>query len=162
MCRERKNRKPSAYHVGCKRLRKVVGRFRFIFIYHLSRKGVDRITFELCGTHNSIACVPQTAPVICDVQSALDLLMTARYETGCDSILLPKECLCEDFFVLRTGFAGEVLQKFVNYQMRLAIVGDFSPYTSKPLRDFMYESNQGNAVFFAATTDEAVTMLERA
>ena len=34
--------------------------------------------------------------------------------------------------------------------MKLAIIGDFSGYTSKPLRDFIYESNNGNQVFFVS------------
>ena len=46
--------------------------------------------------------------------------------------------------------------------MKLAIVGDFSGYTSKPLRDFIYESNNGSHVFFVATVEEALEKLSRA
>ena len=63
-------------------------------------------------------------------QDALDLIATARYETGCEALILPKEIVSEDFFILSSGLAGEVLQKFVNYSMKVAIVGDFSRYTS--------------------------------
>ena len=52
-----------------------------------------------------------------------------------------------------------MLQKFVNYQMRLAIVGDFSHYTSKPLQDFIRESNQGRQVGFWSTEEEALDWL---
>ena len=38
--------------------------------------------------------------------------------------------------------AGEILQKFSNYRVRLAIVGDFTPYSSKSIKDFIYESNK--------------------
>ena len=51
------------------------------------------------------------------------------------------------------------MQKFVNYGVRCAIYGDYSRYTSKPLRDFIYESNKGKDVFFVATKEEAVDML---
>ncbi|MDA4835826.1 DUF4180 domain-containing protein, partial [Enterobacter hormaechei] len=46
--------------------------------------------------------------------------------------------------------AGEVIQKFVNYQIRLAILGDISAWadTSKPLRDFVYETNRGRSLWF--------------
>ncbi|WP_083996437.1 DUF4180 domain-containing protein [Desulfosporosinus acididurans] len=54
----------------------------------------------------------------------------------------------EDFFDLKTKLAGEILQKFVNYHVRIAIVGDFSGYKSKSLKDFIYESNNGKDVFF--------------
>ena len=99
--------------------------------------------------------------LITDGASAMELLATARYETGCSAMILRKEQLDEAFFRLSSGVAGEVLQKFVNYQMRLAIVGDFSRYTSKPLRDFIYESNQGTQVGFQPTVEAALAWLER-
>lgn len=52
-------------------------------------------------------------------------------------------CVAEEFFILSSGLAGEVLQKLINYGGRIALYGDFSHYTSKPLLDFMYESNKG-------------------
>lgn len=93
--------------------------------------------------------------------SAIELLASARYETGCSALILRKEQIAEDFFRLSSGLAGEVLQKFVNYEMRLAIVGDFSHYTSKPLHDFIYESNQGRQVGFWPTVEAALAWLDR-
>ena len=97
--------------------------------------------------------------LVSTAQEAMDLIATARYETGCEALILPKAALAEDFFKLSTGLAGEVLQKFVNYGMRVAIVGDFSRYTSKPLRDFIRESNRGKTVFFVPTEQEALEKL---
>ncbi len=108
---------------------------------------------------NGVATIQSDAPVITDTQSALDLMATVKYETGCDCIAVPKSAVAEDFFVLSTGIAGEILQKFVNYHVKLAIIGDFSRYTSKPLRDFIYESNKGNHIFFVGTEEEAVAKL---
>lgn len=99
--------------------------------------------------------------LITDGTTAVELLASVRYETGCSAVILRKEQLAEDFFRLSSGVAGEVLQKFVNYQMRLAIVGDFSHYTSKPLRDFIYESNQGTQVGFWPTVEAAQAWLNR-
>lgn len=45
-------------------------------------------------------------------------------------------------------FAGEALQKLINYRFKIAIFGDQSHYTGKPLKDFMRESNRGRDVFF--------------
>ena len=95
-------------------------------------------------------------------QEAMDLIASARYETGCQALILPKAALHEDFFRLSTGLAGEVLQKFVNYDMKLAIVGDFSHYTSKPLQDFIRESNRGKTVFFLPTEPAALEKLSAA
>lgn len=95
------------------------------------------------------------------VQDALDCMVTAAYE-GCLGIIVPKECLPEEFFQLKTGFAGEVLQKFTNYRMMIAVAGDFSGYTSKSLRDFMYESNKGRQVFFKSSVEEGMVSLLKA
>ena len=43
--------------------------------------------------------------------------------------------------------------------MKAAMFGDYSRYTSKPLRDFIYESNNGKDFFFTASKEEAVERL---
>ena len=86
-------------------------------------------------------------PVLTGAQSALELAMAAR------------SAVAEDFFILSTGLAGEILQKFVNYQVKMAVYGDFSRYTSKPLRDFIHESNQGEHFWFVPTREEALRRL---
>lgn len=110
----------------------------------------------------TIAVVSGEEKVITDVQSALDLAMTARYECGAEKLAFDKSAVAEDFFILSTGLAGEILQKFTNYHIKSAFFGDFSRYTSKPLRDFMYESNQGSSVFFVPDREEAVRRLAEA
>lgn len=97
--------------------------------------------------------------VLRDTQSALDLIMAAKFEAETDRIAIDKKAVAEDFFILSTGVAGEILQKYINYGVKLAIYGDFTRYTSKPLRDFIYESNQGNDFFFVADEQEAVQRL---
>lgn len=98
--------------------------------------------------------------LITTAASALDLLASVRYETNCDRILISKALVCEDFFILSTGLAGEILQKFVNYGGKLAIWGEYSRYTSKPLQDFIRESNRGEQFFFTATREEALEKLQ--
>lgn len=107
----------------------------------------------------AVAVVDSDFKLITDSQSALDLLMSVKYETGCSRIALSKSAVTNDFFILSTGLAGEVLQKFINYGAKIAIYGDFSCYTSKPLRDFIYESNKGKDVFFVESADTAIEKL---
>lgn len=107
----------------------------------------------------SIAVLQSKEILIAQPQDALDLVMTVSYEDKCDRIVLNKEALAEDFFDLTTGFAGEVLQKMVQYGEKLAIVGDFSSYSSKALRDLIRESNRGKDVFFVPTEQEAIERL---
>lgn len=86
-------------------------------------------------------------PVIASEQDALDA-MGAAYGLEIDRLAIPVALLAEDFFRLRTGLAGAVLQKFQNYGMRVALIGDISRYTavSGPLRDFVGESNRHGSV----------------
>lgn len=112
---------------------------------------------------NGVICavVNSNELVITDEQTALDVLMTAKYDLGTKNIVIDKKLIIEDFFVLSRGIAGEILQKYINYGGRIAIYGDYSHYTSKPLKDFIYESNKGKDIFFAATKEEAIEMLTR-
>lgn len=110
---------------------------------------------------NGIAVVNSNELIIKDVQTAIDFIMTIKYETNCNKIALNKCAVVEDFFILSKGLAGEILQKFINYQTKFAIYGDYSKYTSKPLKDFIYESNNGKDIFFVENEDEAIEMLSK-
>ncbi|NVD96878.1 DUF4180 domain-containing protein [Massilia sp. BJB1822] len=65
-------------------------------------------------------------------------------------LVLDKARLSPDFFVLRTRFAGEAIQKLITHGLKLAIVGDLSAEldASEALRDFIRESNRGSSVWF--------------
>ena len=107
----------------------------------------------------AIAIVASNELLITDVQSALDLMATVRYEAGIARIIMDKKAISEDFFDLKTRLAGEILQKFVNYRIKIAIIGDFSIYSSKALKDFIYECNNGRDFFFLADEAQAIERL---
>ncbi|MDR1619067.1 MAG: DUF4180 domain-containing protein [Clostridiales bacterium] len=109
-----------------------------------------------------IAVIKSDTCIITDGQSALDLAAAIHYEHGARHIVIPKSAICADFFKLSTGVAGEVAQKFVNYGLHVAIVGDFSLYPSKPLQDYMYECNKGRHINFVTTDTEAIQKLKGA
>lgn len=109
---------------------------------------------------NSIVASVQAEEIVLgSVQDALDIVANANYVAGANKIIVPKALIAEEFFELRSGLAGAVLQKFINYKARLAIVGDFSGYTSKALRDFIYESNNGKDIFFLPDMESALDKL---
>lgn len=108
---------------------------------------------------SSVAIIKSDEVVIKEVQDALDLMATVSYDVGCNKLLIHKSNLTEDFFELRTKLAGDILQKYVNYGVKLAIVGDYSGYDSKSLRDFIYESNHGKQFFFVSSEQEALEAL---
>jgi hypothetical protein len=108
----------------------------------IERRGVPVL---VCGTDG---------PPVAEPQDALDLIGAAF--TRADVVALPAGRLDERFFRLRTGLAGEIMQKFVNYRIRLAIVGDISAYVaaSDALRDLVTESNRGRQIWFVADLDQ--------
>ena len=104
-------------------------------------------------TENGVAIALVTGTcALTDEQTALDLIMEARYTLGAERIAIEKAAVSPDFFILSTGLAGAVLQKFINYGAKLAVYG-------KPLRDFIRESNRGRDIFFPATRQEAILRL---
>lgn len=113
-------------------------------------------------THNInsilIAEVISGKRIIDSVADGIDLLGNLYYQ-GFNRIVIYEECITPDFFDLKTGMAGEILQKFSNYRVQLAVVGDFSRFTSQSLRDFMFESNKGRHINFVSTITEALTIL---
>lgn len=97
--------------------------------------------------------------VISDAQTVVDLMFNVKYQSGTKNIAISKNLIAEKFFILSSGLAGEILQKFINYQFRIAIYGDYTKYTSKPLKDFIYESNKRRDIFFTDSLDTAVKKL---
>lgn len=86
-------------------------------------------------------------------------LMVDLYYQGYGEMILHEKNIAPEFFDLKTGIAGEILQKFATYRVRLAIVGDFARYESKSLRDFVFESNKGRQISFVSSVEEAVGRL---
>jgi len=109
----------------------------------------------------SIAVVTSNEILLSDVQSAVDFMMTVQHETGCNHLVINKSVISEDFFRLTTKLAGEILQKFINYNVKLPIVRDFSVYRSKSLKNYIYESNKGKDIFFVSDEKQAIAMLSR-
>lgn len=110
------------------------------------------ITFHKKGTI-TIAELQSTSIAISSVEEGLNLIGDLYYQ-NVDCIILHRENLSEQFFDLKTGFAGELLQKFSNYRMRLAIVGELSSYSGKALTDFILECNRGQQTSFVESVEE--------
>jgi hypothetical protein len=74
---------------------------------------------------------------------------------GATTLAIPCDRLDPAFFDLRTGVAGEILQKFVNYRIRLVIVGRLpsSATSSAAFAALMRESNRGTQVRFIESID---------
>lgn len=99
--------------------------------------------------------------VIAQAQEALELLMNCSYNLGTTKLIVQESNLSKDFFDLKTGLAGEILQKFSTYNGHLAIIGDYSQLSSKSLKDFIYESNRFGRINFVSNEEEAIKVLTR-
>jgi ABC-type branched-subunit amino acid transport system substrate-binding protein len=102
---------------------------------------------------HKIAEVISDDALIHHAQDALELLANCGYN-GATGVIVQETNLSTDFFDLRTGIAGEILQKFSTYQMRMAIVGEYSKFSSKSLKDFIYESNKVGRINFVTSVEE--------
>ncbi|RQO30559.1 DUF4180 domain-containing protein [Taibaiella sp. KBW10] len=108
----------------------------------------------------SIAELVSEDRVIHTVEDGMDLLGNVCFQ-GIDKMMIHEKNISPDFFDLKTGMAGELLQKFSNYRVRLAIIGDFRFYTAQSLQDFMLESNKRGHINFVASRPDAIETLLR-
>jgi hypothetical protein len=94
-----------------------------------------------------LMCDP-AGPVVVTEQDALDLIGSALFDA--EIVAAPVSRLDEKFFSLGTRIAGEIMQKFVNHRMRLAIIGDISRQmeASAALRALVHESNAASHIWF--------------
>jgi hypothetical protein len=91
-------------------------------------------------------------------QDGLDIVGNSIYG-GAYKIMLYEEGFAPEFFDLKSGLAGEILQKFSNYNCEVVIIGEFSKYTSQALQDFIFESNSKGKVSFVDSKEKAELIL---
>ncbi|MEW1722295.1 DUF4180 domain-containing protein [Streptomyces sp. NPDC093109] len=106
-----------------------------------------------------LVCAPDGAPLR-DEYGATDLIGEG-YGLGAAWVAIPESRLADDFFRLRTRVAGDIVQKFANYRLGLAVVGDITRHTdvSPALQDFVRESNRGTQLWFLPDLDALRTRL---
>ena len=94
-------------------------------------------------------------PPLDDGAAAPDLIGEA-VDVRADWVVVALEQLGDRFLDLATGVAGDIVQRFANYGIRLAIVGDIEGRTehSASLRAFVAEVNRGPHVRFVGDLDE--------
>ncbi|MFC0624663.1 DUF4180 domain-containing protein [Kribbella deserti] len=96
-----------------------------------------------------VAVVSTEGPALRTQQDVVDLIGEHYFENP-DCFAVPVTRLADDFFDLSSRIAGEVVQRFVMYGSRLAVIGDISHHTAaRPNLDaFVRECNQGREVWF--------------
>lgn len=115
---------------------------------------------EIVKIDDSTAEIIADSLVITNIEDGVDLVGNVYYQ-GFDNVILHEKNITPAFFDLSTKIAGEILQKFSNYKMRLAIVGDFANYQSQSIKDFVFESNKLGRINFVTSKLEAIKALSK-
>jgi hypothetical protein len=104
------------------------------------------------GSTQVLVLPPLGEPITID--DLLDLVGSA-YEADVRVVAVPVARLPETFFDLRTGVAGEMVQKLVNYRLRLAVVGELpaSARASRSFTSWVREGEQGRQAWFLPSLD---------
>lgn len=102
-------------------------------------------TTELNG--HRVLALEASDGMLASVRDFTDLIGDAMSERA-GVVAIPAVQITDDFYQLRTGVAGEVLQKLVNYRIKLAIIGDVSAWAaqSNAFRDLVVELERGTDV----------------
>ncbi|MBO9707682.1 MAG: DUF4180 domain-containing protein [Caulobacter sp.] len=114
---------------------------------------------EIINGVRVLACGEDGA--LLDGEGAASDFLGAAWSQEAEWLAIPLSRLGPGFLDLKTRIAGGVIQKFTNYRVKVAFVGDVMPLTqaSNSLRDFVYESNKGAAVWFVRDQAELATRL---
>lgn len=134
----------------------------FVFQHQMDYLQNHLINYKLEITITSydefnIAEVSSAEVIINNTQDALELLVNCKYN-GADAIILRSDNINPEFFNLKTGLAGEILQKFSNYACKLGIVGNFVKYSSNSLVSFIIESNKNGQIVFVKDKSNALNI----
>ena len=107
-----------------------------------------------------VAEITADTVIINTAEEAVAIIGTLAYQDY-DTVILHRKHLTPSFFDLKNTLAGDILQKFSTYRLRLIITGTLTDLTGKSVHDFIYESNKGTTVNFMASSTEALKALTR-
>jgi len=88
-------------------------------------------------------------------EAQLNDLLSQCYYHKSNLILLDEHNLSAEFFNLRSGLAGAAMQKFANYQTKVAILLPPDAEHNERFKELMYEMNRSNHFRFYDNQIEA-------
>lgn len=87
-------------------------------------------------------------------QDTLDLIaLCGEHDTNL--LMLHRSAISDDFFRLKTGVAGRILQKFINYQVKASAVISEEDIKNGKFEDMVLEANRGSHFRVFANRDDA-------
>lgn len=92
-------------------------------------------------------------------QDVLDYISICM-ENELYTLMIDANVFSEDFFNLKTGLAGMVLQKFINYQIKVAIIIENEEKLNERFKEMILEANKGyNFRTFRNSADAEIWIL---
>ena len=95
------------------------------------------------------------------IRSVGDISSALGASLANEGLILNEADLCPEFFDLRTGLAGEVLQKFVNYRAKLAVIVPDPRAHGERFSELVYEHGAHSLIRFLASEKDAHQWLEK-
>ena len=93
------------------------------------------------------------------IRSANDIPDVIAACLGAGGLILTEDDLAEEFFDLRTGLAGELFQKFINYRIRVAIILPDRESYGERFSELAREHASHSMIRFVRSKDEAKAWL---
>ena len=102
-----------------------------------------------------ILFLSESGPAIAGETDATDVVGEA-FGAQAEIVAMPVGRLTPEFTRLSSGVAGAIVQKFVNYRLRLVVVGPLDHHgpTTGPVADWVREANSGRELWFVDDVDE--------
>jgi hypothetical protein len=93
------------------------------------------------------------------IRSMSDISNAVGATFGAGGLILTESDLAPEFFDLKTGLAGELFQKFTNYQLRLALIVPQPGRYGDRFNELAREHRSHSHIRIVATKDEAAAWL---
>ena len=123
------------------------------------KKNSCYLNSEILGENSDIAHIQNRMVVIEDLSSAINLANTVKHETDLDKIIVYRSNFKEDIFLSSPKELQDILEKFQDYNLKVAVIGDFEDLKSKAFVNFIDECNNGSDFFFVSTIEDAILKL---
>jgi Domain of unknown function (DUF4180) len=95
------------------------------------------------------------------IGSMTDISNAVASTFGAGGLILAEDDVCSEFFDLKTGLAGELFQKFENYELCLAIIVPSPERYGERFSELAREHKSHNRIRIVRCKDEALAWLRR-
>ncbi len=132
-----------------------VGETRHKLFENEGMEGKDKMNYQIREIENKkyIELISTTKSLSTE-NDALDLIALC-WEHETSALMIHYATLSEDFFKLKTKVAGSIIQKFINYGIKAAIIIPLETIQKGRFKEMTIETNKGNHFRLYESKEEA-------